>query len=67
MGWLSIHRGVDFLPVPFDEDVEEGDLVVGLRLFGEFDGRVLVVDVVVKSLESFITMGPQYERVIYVS
>ena len=49
MSWLSIHRGVDLLPVPFDKNIEEGDLVVGLCLLGEFDGWVLVVDVVVES------------------
>lgn len=49
MGWLSIHCGVDLLPVPFDKNIKEGDLVVSLRLLGEFDGWVLVVDVVVES------------------
>lgn len=50
MGWLSVDRGADSFVVSCDKNIQKGDLIIRLLFLGEFDCRVLLVDVVVQKL-----------------
>ena len=64
MCFLSEHGSKDSGALSLHQNIQEGNLVVGLLFHSELNGGVLVVEMVMEFVEVVLLVGPDNKHVV---
>ena len=67
VGGLPVHSCCQLLPFPVHQDIQERQGAISFRLHRELDSWSLCVEVLEKTFERAVSMGPHYKRIIHIA